>query len=557
MRHLTLLVPWLAVVSVCGAATLPYFSTVGAYFIGDDFGLVQLFSHKPALHYLTLFWTPWTEQIYGTPYDELRPLVAASYQLDALGGAASPILYHLTNLLLHVGCALLVVGIARSVCRLGWPASAFAGVVFAMLPSQAETVAWISGRADSIPTLLYLASFLAYAGWQQGQSRPFYFGAVGLFFLALFSKQSAITMPMTVMLYDTVREKRWVLGSWSSTARYVPFALLTACYLVLRLVLFGNAIREDQITSERLVNAALLQWTHLRMLVLGSYEVETTGLRPLLVLAGLGLALLLMGFLWLRNAQPQAKGAWTWALYFGPVWWLISVAPLTVTYVSARHLYLASAGMAVLVALSLDAVYRRAVWLERSLVVVAGAGLIVWLGAMSGRAVEEWNYSASISQGLASDVRREASVAPPGSLVILDAPASNYGRALTGPSKGTPTARTWIWSWALPFALQPPFAPFDLTTRVSMVEVAPEISPIYCCSREEWFAEFQKAVGGWARQIERPPAIALLWDGPSGSLRRISSAEDPSLAAAALGLAGAQTPDQAAEGLDLLVHGLR
>jgi hypothetical protein len=50
-------------------SAVPYLSTLGGYFTGDVFGLVQLFSSKPPLHVLTLFTTPWTERIYGYQAD--------------------------------------------------------------------------------------------------------------------------------------------------------------------------------------------------------------------------------------------------------------------------------------------------------------------------------------------------------------------------------------------------------------------------------------------------------------------------------------------------------
>src|SRR5262245_32077138 len=78
-----------AVLAVCLAAAVPFASTLNSYFLADDFGLIQLFSDKPPLHFLSLFSRPWVEGIYGEAPDELRPIVGVSYQIDALWGAAS------------------------------------------------------------------------------------------------------------------------------------------------------------------------------------------------------------------------------------------------------------------------------------------------------------------------------------------------------------------------------------------------------------------------------------------------------------------------------------
>src|SRR5688572_7770334 len=72
--------------AVCLAAILPYAATVRDYFLGDDFGLISLFSSKPTFHVLTLFTRAWTEDVYGIHADELRPTLAFLYQFDSLWG---------------------------------------------------------------------------------------------------------------------------------------------------------------------------------------------------------------------------------------------------------------------------------------------------------------------------------------------------------------------------------------------------------------------------------------------------------------------------------------
>src|SRR5215211_4182966 len=68
------------------AATLPYLRTLGDYFIGDDFGVLWLLSSKPPLHVLSLFTMPWTETVYGSWTDELRPTLALTLQWDWFWG---------------------------------------------------------------------------------------------------------------------------------------------------------------------------------------------------------------------------------------------------------------------------------------------------------------------------------------------------------------------------------------------------------------------------------------------------------------------------------------
>ena len=71
-----------AIVVVCLAVGLPTVRSDN-YFLGDDFGLVQHLHDLPAKRFLSYFVSDWTEGIYGYPLDELRPLLAFSYWLDA------------------------------------------------------------------------------------------------------------------------------------------------------------------------------------------------------------------------------------------------------------------------------------------------------------------------------------------------------------------------------------------------------------------------------------------------------------------------------------------
>ena len=85
----------------------------------------------------------------------------------------------------------------------------FAALVFVLLPVQAESVAWITGRVDTIPAFFYMSSFLLFAWWRRGRATPGarhvsarYAASLVLFFFALFSKQNTITMVPALIAYD-------------------------------------------------------------------------------------------------------------------------------------------------------------------------------------------------------------------------------------------------------------------------------------------------------------------------------------------------------------------
>ena len=259
----------LAVAVVSLLAVVRYLSTLHSYFLGDDFGLVALYSQKEWAHFVQLFWVPWTEDIYAQTLDELRPTVAFSYKLDSIFGPGSPLHYHVTNVVLHVLTTLLVLSTARFAAGVTWLGAAFAAALFAVLPTHAETVSWISGRADSIPAMFYLGSFLAYVAWQRVGGWLLYGLSLASFFLALYSKQSALTMIATLVAYDMLVGRGLNRSNLRLLSTYLPFALLTLGHLAQRRLLFGQAVRENAITADLLLGLGTHQFRQLQILLFG------------------------------------------------------------------------------------------------------------------------------------------------------------------------------------------------------------------------------------------------------------------------------------------------
>jgi len=508
-----------AVLAVCLAASLPYVSSSGNYFVNDDFGVVQLLSQKPRFYFPRWFVTSWMDDIWGATQDEIRPFPAVTYQLAALWGATSTLANHVTNIAFHAANALLVLAIARTVAGVSFTASTYAALVFAVLPLHAESVVWITGRVDTIPALFFLASFLAYAQWRRAgaTSTRLYLISIVLFFCALFSKQNTIVMVATLFLYDLVAERRPIRASWSWLAPYVPFAALTIAYLLLRYVLFGEVAREGQLTSEGLAVSRIFVGKHFQRMFAGGEVARYPGgyIAALLVTAGGWMLARSSGAANLRHAPAMV-------LYFGPCWWLLCLAPLVVVgYESTRHVYLASVGWAIILGLVFHAIWHLRHAAARYATLTASAGLLVFYTAGLRAEVAQWHVRASVSQKVVEDLEREALSTPEGSLLIVGAPPRS-------------------WEWALPFAAQPPFTRTDLAERVSIV------SPVLLdCCRDQWMARTRRILHTWS-QRDSAPAVALRWDARTGAYSRLTDREDPALRNEVMALLDATS----SEGLD-------
>ena len=486
------------------AAVLPYLPTLDDYFVQDDFGVVGLLSGKPADYFPRWFVSTWMDDIWGYTPDEIRPFPAVTYQLAAWWGAGSPVANHVINVGFHTVNALLVFGIAETAARLARGPATFAALVFALLPMQTESVAWVTGRVDSMPACFYLASFLLYARWREHSRASVYIWSVAVYFVALFTKQNAVTLPAAIVLYDVFvagrRARSWRDVLWP----YVPFAVLTAGYLGLRYVLFGEVARESMLTAARVDLFLQDLSVHLRRMVGGdaALGLSATTVATYVVLGAAVVAAI--GALLAERTRTLLKPAG----FFLVVWVGLAVAPTLVAgYASPRHMYLASAGWALGLGCALEVLWRaRPDPHMRRLGIVGAAALLAMYGAQLWKDVRLWGVRSEVSRLVVADVEREALTAPPGTLIIVDAPQRS-------------------WNFALPHALRPPFTGEDLTRRVRVISH----SSIHCCPAHRWDPYTRDAMRAWDADPAKPPVIALRWDPDTGTAYRLSDRQDPLL----------------------------
>lgn len=483
------------------AASLPYLPVIPDYFVQDDFGTVYILTARPWTMFPRWFTMPWMEYIWGYTPDEIRPFVAFSYQLTGKFAPSRPELHHILNIAFHAGNALLVMAIARLGMGLTPVAAAFAGIVFAVLPSGIESAAWITGRVDSMPAFFYLATFLAYVRWRIEARRSLYFWALALFFVTLFSKQNAITMTASIAAFDILVLDRERRGRWTAAvAAWMPFVLMTAGYLLLRRALLGHTLRGGVSAWHQVETFLGIVWRHLHRVTLGhaaATEWEFWMMIALTIVAAVAVV------------QLRARGVRI-LLCFVIGWWWIGAAPVIVAgYESPRHVYLASAAWAFGLALILDWALARAMRpAVRAAIAVACVAVVALYTVRLHEQLQWWHLMARISKSAVERVNQEALAAPPGTLILMRVPVKS-------------------WEWGIPFVLRPPYQTSDLTTKVRVV--APW--QLYCCGTQQWGDYAREQLRAWMSSSPRAPLVALNFDPQSGAVTRVTDAEEPELAA--------------------------
>ena len=477
------------------------------YFLGDDFGLVHHLHDLPLDRFLTYFVSDWTEGIYGFVLDELRPLLALSYWLDAqFFGPVNVAGYLATNVVLHILNALLVLAIARSVAPQEPMCALLAASFFALMPSHAEPIAWISGRVDSIASLFYLGAFLCFLRFRLAPRHGWLFGAWLLFAGGLFAKQSVVTLPVLLVAFELLRPVATGSARTGFFARvwpHMPFVVTAALYVWLRHTLFGNALREDMVALSAIEEFVGRQDRYLREM-LPSPNTAPRLVRTLTEAATILAMLVCVG--WVAARFRVSTHTIRRVAFFGIAWYGITIAPMLVTYLSARHLYITAAG----VSIAMASVVLPAGGAEdgrRRTIRAMLAGMLVVLYAVAAT----WNVSNWVASGLesrkfASAIARLPQSIPRGSIVLVTVP--EFYR------------EGWFWSWATPFALQPPFADQDLSEAYRIVERP----AVYCCPPDQWWAARKASLATlFAATTKDVPYVEFVRNGsPRVYLRRVN-----------------------------------
>lgn len=150
-----------------------------------------------------------------------RPVVNLSFAINALVDGVRPLGYHLVNGLLHgIACVLLLALLRRF--RFGDLASLCAALVFAVHPVNAASVAWIPGRNDTLLGCFTFGACLLLLQDARQSGPAVKTGHLLFFLLALFTKETAIILPLLfiVLLWavegrHALRRHGWMWAGWA------------------------------------------------------------------------------------------------------------------------------------------------------------------------------------------------------------------------------------------------------------------------------------------------------------------------------------------------------
>lgn len=338
--------------------------------------------HNPIVQEMT----PRTIAQAFTTYDpELYvPLTVISLQISQLMGGGEPWAFHLGNVLLHIGNALLVAWLLALLLKHRWIGIG-AGLIWLTHPLNTEAVAWASARKDVLSAFFGLGSCIAYVygirGWKFGRRV-----SLELFVCALLAKVSVIVLPVWFVLFDWIEHRTLTK---TLLRRQWPFFGLAAVFGAIAIA--GKPLGVSGLplhASLALGAKAAVQYITQFFVPLGlSITYEFTGplttLRPDLLLSSAACIVLIAGAWAVRRRLPLfSAGIGIYVVTLLPSCFNV-LKGRTIYYASDRYAYLALIGLLLALAAVVRATLQRYPGAARPLAVVIAAAAASWTVAAS------------------------------------------------------------------------------------------------------------------------------------------------------------------------------
>lgn len=213
---------WLFPLLIAAAAGIVYSGSLDHPFLFDDMGSVV---HNPQIRSLDpeVALAPPVETPVGG-----RPVVNLSFAINYAAGGLDPAGFHLVNILLHIGNALLLFGIVRRLAHLrlgkkeparrslGEGGAAAVALLWAVHPLNSEAVNYMTQRTELLMALFFLTTMYASVrAWERSRASLWTTVAVLACAAGMACKETMVTAPVAVLVLDRI----FRYGSWAETFR--------------------------------------------------------------------------------------------------------------------------------------------------------------------------------------------------------------------------------------------------------------------------------------------------------------------------------------------------
>ncbi|MDP2885024.1 MAG: hypothetical protein Q8P51_08405 [Ignavibacteria bacterium] len=279
----------------------------------------------------------------SNPYVYYRPLLNLLFMLELQFEKDGTWLFHLTNILLHFGCSVVLFFLFKELNIPRLTAGMAAGI-FSVHPINTSAVVWISGRNDTMLALFLLSSFLFFLRWMETANMWQFLWHGFLFLFALLTKESAVLLPLLCLSYGFF-VRRENPGRGKIYLLIIPYAIAIAVWIALRSLVHQEYQEYEvqyagvQLISEWLKNLPALALYFGKVFLPFNLSIFPNLEDHSLLLGGISIAL----FIGLALVGQPHRRAVSWGL----AWFLLFLLPTLIggTIFHEHRAYCATVGV--------------------------------------------------------------------------------------------------------------------------------------------------------------------------------------------------------------------
>lgn len=408
----------LILVTACVAVYYPIFFNDFLYYWDDQWVLMNRYT-EGGLNFRNL-WAILTNYYHG----QYAPVNEYFYLIQHTLFGYNPMMFHLTSLLVHIGCVCLTYTVITRIVAQVKDAKtesthliAFAAsLLFAVHPMNVESVAWVSASKILLYAFFYLAATYTYIIYMERKRTGFYVLTLLLFTLSFGAKEQAVTFPVwLLMLY-------WICGYsfkdrkiWLHVTPFLALAIFFGVITMLSQAAAGGGALSKAIQYPLWQRFILGCYTFFEYFskflfpykLLHVYPFPTLINEPLhewMMLYPVLLFIMITALWRYITKMPLAAGLMFFFVHIAIVLHIIPISRYAI--IADRYIYVASIGLAFLVAWYFTWLITNCKGLIRNAVTGAFVCIVLSLGIYSNFRSRKWKDTESIKRDLREIIKQ-------------------------------------------------------------------------------------------------------------------------------------------------------
>lgn len=332
-----------------------------------------------------------------------QPLTILSLGIQTALAPANPsAVYHTVNLVLHLLCVILLFRIVKVLGR-SESMAGIAALIFCVHPLNTEAVAWISSHGILLCSFFFMLGLLSYVyEIRADRGKGFLSRMTWIsFILALLSHPMAVIFPLVLLLVDLINGT----AGRKMTGRKIPMFILSAIFLIVAIAGMIGTGGDPQEPMPGIAGRVMFALGSPLIILAGFIAPffqsachpypEVAGYQYLIVSL-----LVLLLIMMLRMAWNKNKNVFSVMMFL--IMTMLAAALLSFDgprLFSERHMYLASAGLSVMLAALVILVFRYYILKKRVLLILISILLTAYtamLAYLSTERIALWEDSGKL-----------------------------------------------------------------------------------------------------------------------------------------------------------------